>query len=217
MEAPLAVMVWRDPIEVAMSLHTRDIPLLHGLAIWEHCTRSSLMAIQDVPHIIINHADIINAPIETVKRVYDWLTEHKTQGIHLPSNEEITAFIDPSLHRAKAKKNDLTFPIPEAITQLLDSLRNNQKSIPPLSELSKQAFALYHQTNKEIEEKTSLQDFSDQQAERIRELEAIATECELRAEIKQLFIKQEELKDEIERVKYSGILGRLQVLFKGMS
>lgn len=227
MEVPLVVMVWRDPVEVALSLRkTRDIPLQHGLAIWEHCTRSALAAAQGVPHLIVSHNDIMQQPLAVTKRVYEWCIEQNVQAIHLPTDEEVLAFIDPSMHRAKAAELDL--PVADEVRMLQAYLQQPTAApeIPPLSALSQQAFELYHATRVLFDEKERIRHFSDDQAERIRELEAqndalhqdlqdwkvgwrLSRE-EWDALLGRLNEFEASTREDIEFIRYSGLIGTLR-------
>lgn len=115
LEMPVAVVVYRDPLEVAMSLKTRNhFRLAHGIAIWEYSMAGIVNSIQGMPTIFVRHDEIISKPIETVKRVYDALCGFDVRNLQMPSDKEILSFIEPSLYRSRwddvDRKSILTAP-----------------------------------------------------------------------------------------------------------
>jgi hypothetical protein len=69
-----AVFVWREPLAVARSLHTRDgIPLADGLALWEHYNRSATSGLQGVDTFVLDYASVVKDPLEALGDVSAWL------------------------------------------------------------------------------------------------------------------------------------------------
>ena len=102
---PVCVLVNRSPMEVAASLQTRNaFPLAFGLALWERYNTAALNATRGHRRIQINHADVIANPVGTVRNFHKNLEGLGVRGLRAPSDEEIRAFIDPSLYRAMAKQ-----------------------------------------------------------------------------------------------------------------
>ena len=102
LEFPVCVHVYRSPIQVAQSLKTRNhFPLQFGVALWEKYTLEALKATAGSPRILVSHAEIMAQPLEVVKRLYNELREIGVQGLRLPHDKEILAFIDPNLFREK--------------------------------------------------------------------------------------------------------------------
>ena len=51
---PVAVLVFRDPMEVARSLQERDgFPLTLGLALWHRYVRQSLVSVDRLPVLVV--------------------------------------------------------------------------------------------------------------------------------------------------------------------
>ncbi len=73
--APLtAVFVWRDPLAVARSLHTRDgIPLADGLALWERYNRSAAIGLRGVDTFVLDYGAVVEDPEASLGRVGAWL------------------------------------------------------------------------------------------------------------------------------------------------
>lgn len=107
LEVPVVICVHRDPLEVAMSLKTRNgFSFAHGIAIWEYYTVHILNSIRGLPVIHLEHKNIIADPVGTVKKLHESLLKEGVQGLRLPSDKEITSFIEPSLYRSKLQPKD---------------------------------------------------------------------------------------------------------------
>jgi GT2 family glycosyltransferase/glycosyltransferase involved in cell wall biosynthesis/chromosome segregation ATPase len=108
LEAPIAVMTLRNPVEIAMSLETRnDFPVPFGLALWELYTRSAFLQTKGMKRIVVEHAELMRDPVATVKKLYQQLQDLNVGPIRLPLEHEITSFIEPTLHRQRAKEADM--------------------------------------------------------------------------------------------------------------
>jgi len=105
LEFPICVLVYRSPLEVARSLEIRNgFSLSFSLALWERYTTASLNATREHPRFQVNHAELIADPVATVRDLTRGLETLGVRGLRSPSDEEILAFIDPSLYRAKEKE-----------------------------------------------------------------------------------------------------------------
>ncbi|MFO1241943.1 MAG: sulfotransferase [Rickettsiales bacterium] len=103
LEVPVLVVVYRDPVEVAVSLRQRNgFALSQGLAMWEYYAVGIANAIGDLPVAFVSHSDMLTNPIGMMQKLFDRLKELGVREISLPSEREITAFIEPSLYRSKA-------------------------------------------------------------------------------------------------------------------
>jgi glycosyltransferase involved in cell wall biosynthesis len=103
LEAPLCVHVTREPLEVAGSVHDRNgFPVQVGLALWEIYTVRALEASAGLPRMVVRYEDLIAEPDRTVGRLLEELAELGVEGLHVPSQAEIAAFLLPELHRVRA-------------------------------------------------------------------------------------------------------------------
>jgi glycosyltransferase involved in cell wall biosynthesis len=101
-EAPVCVIVLRDPPEVAESLRLRNgIPLLNGLALWEFYLRSALAASHDLPRVFIRYDRLIADPVGETERLVASLEAHGVTG--LTANPEVANFISRSLYRSRSQ------------------------------------------------------------------------------------------------------------------
>ncbi|MEM9305210.1 MAG: glycosyltransferase, partial [Pseudomonadota bacterium] len=107
LEMPVAIVVHRDPIEVAMSLrHRNGLSLLEGVGLWEAYARSAWAATEGMPRIVIRHAEVMSDPVGAVNDLHDQLVAMGVTGLRRPSDAEITAFIDADLYRQRRKERD---------------------------------------------------------------------------------------------------------------
>ncbi len=103
LEVPVAVVVYRDPLEISQSLFTRNrIPHLVGLALWEKYAVTLLNASIHMPRVFVQHRQILEEPLQHLAQLHARLRQLDVQGLRMPSAREISAFIEPKLYRAKA-------------------------------------------------------------------------------------------------------------------
>ncbi len=130
LEVPVAVIVYRDPLEVAVSLNTRDLDQMsieRGIALWEFYAVALLNAAAGLPQVFVRHADFLHDPVNATKKFYNDLVAEGVQGLRLPSQREITAFIAPQLYRAKPPILELTTYQRELAAMLQGSNRPNHE------------------------------------------------------------------------------------------
>jgi glycosyltransferase involved in cell wall biosynthesis len=103
LEAPVFVHVSREPIEIAESLAQRNgFPVPAGLALWEAYTVGALRASDGEPRVQLAYGDLLADPVATTGALVDSLTALGVQGLRMPTEREVLAFISPSLHRQRA-------------------------------------------------------------------------------------------------------------------
>ena len=106
LEVPVVIQVTREPMEVVSSLATRNgFSLPVAAALWEHYTLHGLRASVDIPRYHVRHGDVLADPVGTLYHLLDWLEANDVAGLHRPSEREITAFVDPDLHRARSDRD----------------------------------------------------------------------------------------------------------------
>jgi len=106
LDAPLAVIVHRDPIEIALSLEKRyHIPVPYSLALWEHYAVGMITATREMPRIFVQHRKLLKDPTRGCKDLYEQLVKQGVQGLHMPAENEIREFIDAALYRSKPGKD----------------------------------------------------------------------------------------------------------------
>jgi len=109
LEVPLAVIVARDPFEVARSLEQRDgFPLEYGIALWEYYGVHTVRNAAPLPRVFVAHEAVLSAPVEATRALHDGLRANDVKRIELPSEREIVAFIEPKLYRARVEAGAAT-------------------------------------------------------------------------------------------------------------
>lgn len=101
-EVPVCVYVHRCPIQVAQSLKKREkFSFMLSVALWEKYTLHSLANCADMPKILVHHDEVMKNPVAAVKKLHQDLLDCDIQGLRLPSDKEIQAFIDPKLFQQR--------------------------------------------------------------------------------------------------------------------
>ena len=108
-ELPVCVHIWRNPLEVAQSLLTRDgIPIHVGIALWEKYNLSALKVSQGLPRLTVSHNNLVNSPEIEVKHIYEQLIGFGLDRLRMPSTREIASFVRKELYHERAEEEKLT-------------------------------------------------------------------------------------------------------------
>jgi hypothetical protein len=100
LEMPICLHIYRNPLEVAYSLKTRNaIPLLTGIALWEKYNVSAFNASRGFKRIVVSYNDILSNIEKTIDKLIADLSAFGVKGIRRPSNEESSSFIDDRYYR----------------------------------------------------------------------------------------------------------------------
>jgi hypothetical protein len=93
----VAVVVTRNPLEVADSLHRRhDVSLRFGVALWERYYRLVLDHTVGMRVLLCRYEDLITAPLHWSEQVSDFLRQAGFEVLSAPREDETADFIDPS-------------------------------------------------------------------------------------------------------------------------
>ncbi|MDM8568376.1 glycosyltransferase [Thiotrichales bacterium HSG1] len=162
LEVPVCVYVYRDPIQVAQSLTTREnanatidgsilhnvhladyskdkanFPINLGVALWEKYTLNALASSENLPRILISFHDLFANPIATANNLYKSLLAHEVQGLRLPSDKEILAYLEPKLCHAHGDNNLQKKHVNSQQTKLIKSFQKGKIfKLNPLPTLS---------------------------------------------------------------------------------
>jgi hypothetical protein len=75
-QPPVAVLVLRDPLEVARSLERRDgFPLTLGLALWQRYVRQAVASIVDLAVFVVEYSDLLDRGAPSVEDLAAFLTQ----------------------------------------------------------------------------------------------------------------------------------------------
>ncbi len=160
LEVPVCIYVYRNPIQVAQSLKKREkswasingaalnsihltsgseanFPIVLGMALWEKYTLQALENSKDIPKVLVSYNNLINKPVETIKALYKKLLTYDIQGLRLPSDKEILAYIEPKLCREQGNNKLQKNYINTQQSKLVKAFqKNNIFELNPLPNLS---------------------------------------------------------------------------------
>lgn len=97
---PVAILVFRNPVEVAESLHKRDrLPYVAGVALWEFYTRAALRHSQDMPRIMIDYNALLADPATEIERLRSFLADAGVRVLN--AVDQAQGFVEPGLYRSR--------------------------------------------------------------------------------------------------------------------
>lgn len=101
-----AVLVHRNPLEVAASLGERDsLPPELVTAMWERYTRSALAVAESAPVLVAGYDTILADPLGWTEALHRFLHAAGIATGPVPE-AEVTAFVEPGLRHARASAAD---------------------------------------------------------------------------------------------------------------
>ncbi|HVS02570.1 MAG TPA: hypothetical protein VMT16_07355 [Thermoanaerobaculia bacterium] len=107
LELPVALIVYRHPLEVARSLERRDeLPIAAGIALWEIYNLSALAASATLPRVLVSYEALGADPVATVRRLREELAGLGIDGLRGARERELLGFIDPALYRQRARPGE---------------------------------------------------------------------------------------------------------------
>ena len=110
LEFPFCIHIHRNPLEVAHSLKARNgIPIRAGLALWEFYNTRALAASAALPRVFVGFEELLEEPADTVSRIHSALSAKGVQGLRVPSNQELLAFLDPALRKQRQVATRISF------------------------------------------------------------------------------------------------------------
>lgn len=139
LEVPIAVLMYRHPMEVALSLYKRDkFAIEYSLALWEYYVVHLLNATLRMPRLYLHHRDLIERPVEASELLLTQLREEGVRRLDMPSAREIHAFIDTRLYRSRSEPNKQP-PLPPSLLKLCELMQGNetQTTLLKVSDASK--------------------------------------------------------------------------------
>lgn len=125
---PLAVLVVRDPVEVAISLNKRNqMPLTVGIALWEIYMRSALQHSRSMPKVVVDYNALLQSPEREIRALHEKLAG---QGLDVSAmTEEILGFVDSSLYRSRKQDLKATALLNGKQAELYDQLREGKTEL----------------------------------------------------------------------------------------
>ncbi len=118
-----AILVYRDPLEVAASLASRNgVRLTHGLALWERYTRSALANLEGLPTYVVSYQALIDSTDQLCDELIDFLADVSV-SVDRSLRAEAMRFMDPGLRHERAPVEDLD-QLPASTRAVLDDLHS---------------------------------------------------------------------------------------------
>ncbi|WP_353570173.1 sulfotransferase [Candidatus Albibeggiatoa sp. nov. BB20] len=159
---PVYVVVYRSPIQIAQSLHKRNQFSLHtGLALWEKHTLDGLKAIQDKPKALVSFHDLVQNPLETVKKLYQSI-ENIESGLKLPSDAEIINFVQPTYMHQRGSNHLLKAFANQPQLNLVQQLEQQTIFRTVLPNLSEGAQAILQQHDLQFQQQQNIKQLTDE-------------------------------------------------------
>ncbi|HEX5716198.1 MAG TPA: sulfotransferase [Thermoanaerobaculia bacterium] len=181
LERPLCILTYRDPLPVARSLARRHgLPILVGIALWEHYNRAALAASEGLPRVLVGYRELIDDPAAaaaSLRRTFATFGMRGLEGLRELSPADARTLLDSSLeHHAAAPGEELGY-LNAGQLELLQALASGSALLDPVPPLSQGAREVLHehecQTRKAAAQRqsvVSLQEDLAQSAERERSL-----------------------------------------------
>ncbi len=140
LERPLCILIHRNPLSVARSLARRNgLPVLVGIALWEHYNRAALAASQGLPRVVVRYRDLIDDPMATAARLVRTLADCGVQGLEGLrglSPADARTLLDRSLeHHASVPGEELGY-LNAGQRELLQALDGGSALLDPVQPLS---------------------------------------------------------------------------------
>lgn len=131
LSSPITILIYRDPLEVAMSLQVRNMMPLHtGLALWEYYNSKALSALEENSTVYASHRRMMTEPIKEVAHIYRQLTRLGVSSLRIPSDSQIESFVSTELYRQKASISEHTNYLSGNQKTMFDSLQGENITDP---------------------------------------------------------------------------------------
>jgi len=102
-----SVLVYRDPLEVACSLHARNhLRMTHGLALWERYLRSAATNLEGIPTFVMNYSSLLELPERRCEDLIQFLGEVGVV-VDRSATSRAIASLDEALHHERAQDRAL--------------------------------------------------------------------------------------------------------------
>lgn len=121
----VCLLVLRNPLAVAKSLHTRnELPIRAGLALWEAHARASVRAAAASPRVVLDFDELMTAPATHAARLFESLARAGAKGLlKSPTAEELAESLDAGLQHHQPSRDELIRAASPAQMQLFDQMR----------------------------------------------------------------------------------------------
>jgi len=197
-ENPVYIYIYRNPIEVALSLKERNgIPIYVGLALWEMYNICALNASKSMPRIFISYNEIMSKPLEKIEWLYQELVSIGVKGINAPDESLISEFIENKYYRQRSDKGLLDLNLNSSQLNLYQKLES------AVSQHEQEAFRMSALSSMTLEEYEEQMMKDKEMVERLDEAQEMSVKAEevisdYKKEINKLNNEVEKLNNEVE-------------------
>lgn len=137
LEHPFAIILKRNPLEIARSLSRRGDCGVHvGLALWEAYMKQMLEQLDSIPHAVVSYADLLRDPAGVSRSIQDALVQVGLQPLNCLADAE---WIDPSLCHHAVDVEAFNDYATSAQQRLLASLQDGSAFVSEVEPLSRAA------------------------------------------------------------------------------
>jgi hypothetical protein len=117
-----AIFVYRDPSEVAASLHARDqLRLSHALALWERYLRSAAVNLEGIPTFVLSFESLLESPEKWCDEIVTFLADVSIE-VDRALIPDATGWLDQELRHERAPDSEPA--LPESVRDLLRDLNS---------------------------------------------------------------------------------------------
>ena len=128
---PVFVHVVREPRAVAASLVARDgLDADAALALWEHYTRAAFEASRGWPRLVVDYETLLADPLVAARALHAQLLQLGIEGLSLPSDEAVLAWIEPNPRPAAAAPAIMPTPEQQALQAAITDRRILDEAAP---------------------------------------------------------------------------------------
>lgn len=125
--SPVAVHIYRNPLEVAKSLKKRNqIPLHIGVALWERYLTAAINNTGGIPRIFTAHQTLMTDPIGFTERIFGQLSQFNIEALVAPSEEEINSLVTLDLYRNRNVNQPINTYLNEVQSSLFEALADDK-------------------------------------------------------------------------------------------
>ena len=108
LSAPVFVLGYRDPLEVALSLQARDgLPLAAGIALWEIYNLAALRHSLGAPRLCVSYHRLLSDPQGVAATLTAGLEPFAPGALSSPTADELAEVVASDLHRQRARPQEL--------------------------------------------------------------------------------------------------------------
>jgi hypothetical protein len=138
-ENPVVIHIVRNPVEVALSLRTRNgFGVMQGLALWEAYNRAAIINSEGLPYVKISYRDLLEQPVATLAELVDSLSSMGIEGLHQPEEGALKEFVTGSLRHERTEEGEIVNYLTQSQLALWQQLRDQPRieieSLPPASD-----------------------------------------------------------------------------------